>query len=177
MLIETTSNGIEYSYTLAGPEGADFILYPTALHSKNAINAAKLELKNSRDVVNLKIANRIDIIDRYKSEIFRDPRLKKLKWYEIKSDDITLYNSYFIHRMNVNEYVEQIVLPNIELAKKENIKNFPYKKIMNNYIKQVRELIENSKEYNNKSKIEDQQIKLYFLESLTIKEAYNKIVW
>ena len=48
---EYTNNGIMYEWELAGSGGASFILFPNSDHTKEQIDAAKQELRNSRDVV------------------------------------------------------------------------------------------------------------------------------
>lgn len=55
MILERTENGIEYDYYYTGPDGAHFILYPTADHTKEQVDAAKRELRNDRDVVSLRV--------------------------------------------------------------------------------------------------------------------------
>ncbi len=87
MMLETTTNGINFSDTLVSSEGAAFILYPSKEHTQEQINQAKRELRNSRDVVSLKIADCGDLDYLYKSEIFRHKDTRSLKWYEIEQDE------------------------------------------------------------------------------------------
>lgn len=84
---EYTSNGIMYTWELASSEGASFILFPEEGTSKEEIEKAKQYLKNNQDVVWLKVANEDDRDYLYKSDYFRDPRTRPLKWYQIEQDE------------------------------------------------------------------------------------------
>lgn len=54
--LEYTPNGIQYEWGLAGPEGAWFDLKPVrGKHGAEDVRMAKRHLKNTQDVVHLKV--------------------------------------------------------------------------------------------------------------------------
>jgi len=50
---QVTSNGMIYHYELAGPEGADFTLFPSKEHTPEDFTKACEELRTDHDVVNI----------------------------------------------------------------------------------------------------------------------------
>lgn len=53
---DTLSNGVRFDSYLMNSDGAGFILYPlVGTHKTKDINLSKRELRNSRDVVSLKV--------------------------------------------------------------------------------------------------------------------------
>jgi hypothetical protein len=113
MQIEYTTNNIKYSWTIANSNGASFILYPNSNHTKDDIKKAKSEIRHNQDVVSIKVADKYDIMELYKSDIFNDPRTKPLKWYQIQSDNDTLLKA-IKEGITPKDYVTNIVLPNIK---------------------------------------------------------------
>lgn len=123
MLIETTSNGIEYSWELAGSQGAAFILYPASEHSHDDIQKAKNELRDSRDVVSIRIASEQDLDARYKSAYFSDPRTRPLRWYQIEQDEKLIRNSRK-EGISPTDFVTRFVLPRVEEVMRKNLAEF-----------------------------------------------------
>lgn len=123
MLIETTSNGLEYTWELTGSQGAAFTLFPAAKHSKADVEAAKRELRDTRDVVSIRVANDDDLDQRYKSAYFADPRTRPLRWYEIQQDE-KLIRKCRKEGLPPAEFVTIHVLPFIESVKAQNLTRF-----------------------------------------------------
>jgi len=113
MTTEHTPNGIMYKWYLVGPQGAGFILFPEKSHTKEDINRAKLHLRNSQDVVTLRLANIDDRVDHYKAKVFEHPATRPLKWYQIAQDELVLKRE-MLKGTTPDEYVQQFVLPYIE---------------------------------------------------------------
>lgn len=109
---EYTTNGILYTWELAGSEGASFILYPTDNNSKAEINAAKAELRHNHDVIWLRLANEDDRDYLYKGDIFRIPETKPLKWYQIEQDEATIRKAR-LQGLTPQQFVDTLVLPYI----------------------------------------------------------------
>lgn len=84
---EKTSNGIMYTWDIASSQGASFILFPEATHTKEQIKQAKAEIRRNQDVVSMRVADENDRDYFYKGEIFRIPATRPLKWYQIEQDD------------------------------------------------------------------------------------------
>jgi hypothetical protein len=127
---EYTHNGILYTWELAGPQGASFILFPDEIHTKEDIDRAKAWLRDNQDVVWLKVANDDDRDDLYKSDYFRDPRTRPLKWYQIEQDE-KLIRRERKKGTTPEEFVTLFVLPfvketEIKMLEKhgENMYNF-----------------------------------------------------
>lgn len=60
--METTANGVPYTWSLVSAQGAGFTLYPvTGIHGTAEIEAAKSALKKDRDVVGSIRVSRIDL--------------------------------------------------------------------------------------------------------------------
>lgn len=110
---EYTKNGILYTWELASSEGASFILFPSATNTKEEIETAKNDIRNSQDVVWMKVANDDDRDYLYKSEIFRIPETRDLKWYQIAQDDKVLRKCR-LQGLTPQQYVDKIVLPFIK---------------------------------------------------------------
>lgn len=53
---EVTRNGVFYSWELAGPNGASFVLYRESHHTDEDIRLSERQLRNDRDVVRLTVA-------------------------------------------------------------------------------------------------------------------------
>lgn len=53
---EVTRNGVYYSWELAGPGGASFILLRESHHTDEDMQLAERQLRNDRDVVRLSVA-------------------------------------------------------------------------------------------------------------------------
>ena len=52
---DVTSNGIAFTWDLAGMDGASFTLLKETKHTDGDINFAKSELRSQRDVVSIRI--------------------------------------------------------------------------------------------------------------------------
>lgn len=115
---EFTSNGIEYTWDIYSSQGASFILYPESNHTQKDIADAKRELRNSRDVVSLRVATAEDRDDMYKTLVFRVPATKQLKWYQINQDE-RLLRAERIKGTSPEDFVKIHVLPFIERTEKE----------------------------------------------------------
>lgn len=113
-----TTNGIEYSWQLAGANGASFILFPNKNHTKDMIVRAISELRSTRDVVTIRSANFNDRINRYESEIYKDPRVRNLKSYQF-SVDHSLLKTEFQKGTYSNDFVTYFIIPNIKPRKEE----------------------------------------------------------
>lgn len=120
---ERTSNGILYTWELAGPHGAAFLLFPDPHHTKQDIQKAKQELKDNQDVVAISVADDDDRDYIYKSKIFRDPRTKDLKWFEIQQDE-KLIRTERRKGTTPEDFVTTHVLPFIEQVRKANFEKF-----------------------------------------------------
>lgn len=84
MQLEETPNGVEFDWGLAGAAGAWFVLYPKQGHTKQDCNNAKAWLRTQRDVVSCRVATVGDWYERFRSEVFRDPRTKHLHWSQME---------------------------------------------------------------------------------------------
>lgn len=120
---EYTSNGIMYTWELASSEGASFILFPSSDNTKSQISAAKTEIRRSRDVVSLKLANEEDLDYHFKSAIFREPETRKLKWYQIEQDEKVIRKAR-LEGINPNQFVQQYVLPNVAQTEQKMLEKF-----------------------------------------------------
>lgn len=122
--METTSNGIMFSEDIISINGAAFMLYPAANHTKADIDKAKRELRDQRDVVRLEIANEEDRDELYRAEIFQVPETKSLKWYEINAEDRKLLRKERKAGLTPTQYVQKYVLPFVEQTRNANFKHF-----------------------------------------------------
>ncbi len=120
---EYTKNGIMYTWELAGSQGASFILFPTADNTQEQINAAKQDLRDSRDVVSLRVASEEDMDDLYKSDYFRDPRTHALKWYQIEQDE-KLIRKARKSGVTIEQFVTDYVLPFTNLVEAKMFAKF-----------------------------------------------------
>lgn len=119
-----TENGIGFSEEIVNINGAAFVLFPDDHHKLEHIEEAKQELKGDRDVVRIKVANERDRDDLYRSAIYRDPRTRSLKWYQINADDYKLIRRSRKEGTSVGEYVTRYVLPMVEKTEADNLKEF-----------------------------------------------------
>lgn len=55
---EFTPQGIKFDYEITGLNGARFMLFPEKQHTKKDIQNAKVWLKNTRDVVSIKVCRK-----------------------------------------------------------------------------------------------------------------------
>lgn len=110
---EYTPNGIMYTWSLAGSQGAAFILFPKDGTLPAEIRKAKIWLRDQHDVVSIKLANDDDLDNLYKSDYFRDPRTRSLKWYQIEQDE-KLIRRERKKGTTPEEFVTMFVLPFIK---------------------------------------------------------------
>jgi len=68
--METTINGIEYSFSSRGAAGGAFILYPTNEHTARDITIATVRIYSCYDVTNLRVANGRDLDNRFEEMIW-----------------------------------------------------------------------------------------------------------
>lgn len=118
-----TPNGIGYEEYIESVNGATIILYPEENHSKEDVSEAKKWLKDNLDVVSIRIADNWDLDNAYKKDIFRDPRTKKLKWYQIEQDE-KLIRKERKKGTTPEEFVTKIVLPNVKKTESEMKKKY-----------------------------------------------------
>ena len=123
---EYTNNGIMYTWELAGSQGASFILFPTADNTQEQINAAKQELRNSHDVVSLRVASEEDMDDLYKTDYFRDKRVRPLKWYQIEQDE-KLIRKARKAGVTIDQFVTDYVLPFTNLVEAKMLEKYGQK--------------------------------------------------
>lgn len=118
---EYTDNGILYTWELAGPDGASFTLFPDDDHTKEQAKEAKAWLRNTRDVVHLSIADDNDRDYLYKSEYFRDPRCRPLRWYQIEQDD-KLIRKERKAGTTPTQFVDRFVVPFVKETEEKHYK-------------------------------------------------------
>ena len=121
-MTEKTSNGIPYTWDISSSTGADFILFPEPHHTDADVLNAKIEIRAERDVVSLRIANEDDRDDLYRSEIFRHPEVRKLKWYQIDADNYKFIRKCRRADMSIDDYVKNHALPFVEKTEAENLR-------------------------------------------------------
>ncbi len=109
-MTEYTPNGIMYTWEIAGPKGASFMLFPDEKHTKADVSAAGVWIRDNRDVVYMSLAQEEDRDDLYRAEIFRHPHCRGLKWYEINADNMKLIRKCRKVKMTVQQYVESHVI-------------------------------------------------------------------
>lgn len=80
---EFTDNGMEFTWRLSGPDGADFVLWPEPHHTREDIREAKRSLRRNRDVTGIRLANDSDYYHRFRSQVFTHPLTKHLHWSQI----------------------------------------------------------------------------------------------
>lgn len=121
--LEQTSNGISYQDFIESVHGSTIILYPSEDKSKSEIDKAKRELRGERDVVKMRVADDWDLDDLYKTAIFRDERVKTLKWYQVEQDE-KLIRKERKKGTTPQEFVTDIVLPNVKETEKKYKKEY-----------------------------------------------------
>jgi hypothetical protein len=121
---EKTSNGIMYTEHIASSEGAGFVLFPEGTHTVKMIKDAIREIMNSRDVVSIRTANENDRDELYRTEIFRNPATRPLKWYEINADNKQLIRAERLKGTSADDYVNRYVLPFTAQTKAHNLEQF-----------------------------------------------------
>ena|ERR1700761_2006367 len=121
---EKTTNGIEYTDEIASIDGASFVLYPTAEHTEAMIKSAIRELFNERDVVAMKVANARDWDERYRTEIFANPLIRSLRWYEINADDYELLRREREKGTSIADYINIYVLPLTAQTQANNLEKY-----------------------------------------------------
>lgn len=108
-MYDYTENGMLFYEYMTGLQGARFILFPADMHSLEDIAEAKRELRSERDVVSLSMATAEDRDDFYKSNIFRDKRVKSLKQVEL---DDNLVRKERLKGTSSTDFVTKYVLSN-----------------------------------------------------------------
>ena len=109
-MMEQTPNGIQYNWELAGANGAAFMLYPSETNTKEDIQAAKLWLKDNRDVVYISVADESDLDELYRTHVFKHPYCRPLQWFEINADDMQLIRKCRREGMCIQCYVNTYVV-------------------------------------------------------------------
>jgi hypothetical protein len=90
---EITNNGVRYKWNFAGPNGANFVIFPDG-KSDHEIKEAIKELRAARDVVRLREANRYDLLDDYWGKVFKYAEdMYFLHWSQIEKDVPELFNA------------------------------------------------------------------------------------
>jgi hypothetical protein len=87
------------------------------------IEQAKRELRDTRDVVRLRIATDDDRDEDYRDEIFRNQATRHLKWFEIFDDKDVIRDSRQ-NGVSIEEFIEWHVLPFINQTKAMFIEKF-----------------------------------------------------
>lgn len=121
-MVEYTSNGIKYNWELSGPNGAAFTLFPNN-NTIEQIAAAKRELRNDNDVVRLSIADDNDLDYMFKSDYFRHPATRSLKWWQIEQDE-KLIRKQRKAGLTPDQFVERFVLPFTKEVEARNLAQF-----------------------------------------------------
>lgn len=124
MNYEKTTNGVMYTESIISVNGAGFVLFPDRNHTPKMVKDAIAEIKHNRDVVSIRVANEDDRDELYRTEIFRHPAVRSLKWYEINADDIQLLRAERLKGTSADEYVNKYVLPLTEQTKSDNLERF-----------------------------------------------------
>lgn len=124
MNYEKTTNGIMYTEAIISSSGAGFVLFPDGAHTVKMIKEAITELIDSRDVVSMRVANEDDRDELYRTEIFRHPAVRPLKWYEINADDKQLLRTERLKGTSTDDYVTRFVLPFTKQTKSDNLERF-----------------------------------------------------
>lgn len=120
MYLEQTFNGIDYTADIVSARGSSIVLYPEPKHTKEQIKAAKSWLRGERDIVSIRIADEADRDNLYKTQYFRHPKVKPLKWYEINTDEATIRRERRRHT-SIDTFVEAYVLPLVEQTHQHNL--------------------------------------------------------
>lgn len=102
---EFASNGVRYKWYLASADGAGFIIFKDD-HSDEQIKEAKREIRNTRDAVTIRIADKYDIVDDYWCKVFRYAEdTYFLNWQQIDKDIPELSNAIRTGKTH-QEYVD-----------------------------------------------------------------------
>jgi len=124
MNYEKTTNGVMYTEAIISVNGAGFVLFPDRNHTPKMVKEAIAEIRQNRDVVSIRVANEDDRDELYRTEIFRHPAVRPLKWFEINADDKQLLRTERLKGTSADEYVTHFVLPFTEQAKSDNLERF-----------------------------------------------------
>lgn len=109
-MYEYTTTGMKFTSYLMGSNGAGFILFPDPQHNSQQITAAIAELRNTRDLIRVRIASEDDRDMMYLREIYRQPEVRPLRWYQINTDP-KLIRRERLKGTSAAEYVKNNVLP------------------------------------------------------------------
>lgn len=112
-MYEYTNTGMKYTSYLMGSRGAGFILFPDPEHNSQQITAAIAELRATRDLIRVRIATEDDRDFIYMREIFRQPGVPGLRWYQINTD-AKLIRRERLKGTSPKKYADTYVLPFIE---------------------------------------------------------------
>lgn len=123
-MTERTRNGIRYTESLAGSDGMGFILFPSDGDTPDRVAAAVQELRRERDVVALRVATPDDRDEDYVTEIFRQPAVKHLRWYEIYAGEWERIRREREAGTTAADYVERWVLPFVDDTRLANFQRF-----------------------------------------------------
>lgn len=126
MQLDKTSNGISYSEEIASIKGASFLLFPDEMHTKEMIAIAIKEIRNSRDVNSIKVATDNDRDELFRWDIFINPLVRKLRWYEVNAGDYTIIRRERVKGTSVEDYILRFVLPCIADTVQSNFDRFGY---------------------------------------------------
>jgi len=120
---EKTPNGIAFTQDIAGIHGARFVLFTEKHHSEDDVEQAKKYIRDNRDVVSISVAKGPDWDDLYKGEIFRHPKTRDLKWYQINCDKKAITRERK-KGTSIDDFVERFVLHRVKLTEAANLKKF-----------------------------------------------------
>jgi len=120
---EYTNNGICYTCELVSDQGAGFILFTNQDHTKEDIVLATEEIRNSRDVIWLRLATESHRDDMYKTAVFAEPGVRCLRWFEINADNKLIRQERLVGTTPA-EYVDRWVLPQVEEVRARNWARF-----------------------------------------------------
>lgn len=118
-----TPNGIFYKEQDLFPDGVSFVLFAPAETPADDLLQAKAFLRDTRDVVGIKVAKEADWIDQYRREFFCDPRVRDLKWYQV-NDDNQLVRAAVRQGLSPADYVTTWVIPCSAYAESKNMSEF-----------------------------------------------------
>jgi hypothetical protein len=112
-MIETV-NTIEYTWELAGSQGASFVLFPDKNHTEEQIRDAKSALRQQRDVVSIRLATREDRLYQYWGAIFKEAEKQGMKSSDIDYNHKLISKSfgYTGSPMSPSDYVTKYLSPN-----------------------------------------------------------------
>lgn len=122
-MLEFTDKGVAYTWSLAGPNGAFFIVFPDSSLNEEDIKEAISYLHDSRDVVSIRIATDADRDELFKAGYFRDSRCRPLRWYEIEQDPVLIRTAREA-KMTPEDFVSKYVIPRVNEVRNRNIAKF-----------------------------------------------------